>query len=142
MALGQLRFVVDESTLAVGKVMQQLRDDVAYVGDPLIANLIPRRALDQHWIPVVAEHGWVAITNDHHMRTRHYEASLALEYGLMVVNMKGLGHRAAWDQLVRLTKHWQSVERFIAKNPAGPWWLSLTDSGWRQLSYRPDRSSL
>ncbi len=32
-----------------------------------------------------------------------------------------------------------SVERFIAKNPAGPWWLSLTDSGWRQLDYRPDK---
>ena len=139
MELGQLRFVVDENTLAVGKVMQQLRDDVAYVGDPLISDLIPRRSLDKHWIPVAAKHGWVAITNDHHMRTRHYEASLALEHGLMVVNIKGVGHRTAWDQLVRLTKHWQSVERFIAKNPAGPWWLSLTDSGWRQLDYRPDK---
>ncbi len=77
-----MRFVVDKNTLAVGKVMQQLRDDVAYVGDPLISDLIPRRSLD---------------------------------------------------------KHWQSVERFIAKNPAGPWWLSLTDSGWRQLDYRPDK---
>lgn len=62
MDLGQLRFVVDENTLAVGKVMQQLRDDVAYVGDPLISNLIPLRALDKHWIPVAAEYGWVAIT--------------------------------------------------------------------------------
>lgn len=121
MELGQLRFVVDENTLAVGKVMQQLRDDVAYVGDPLISSLIPRRSLDKHWIPVAAEHGWVAITNDHHMRTRYYEASLTLEHGLMVVNIKGVGHRTAWDQLVRLTKHWQSVERFIAKSPAGPW---------------------
>lgn len=80
--------------------MQQLRDDVAYVGDQLISNLIPRRALDKHC-------------------------------------MKGVGHRTAWDQLVRLTKHWQSVENFIVKNPGGPWGLSLTDSGWRQLSYRP-----
>ncbi|MGQ0773363.1 MAG: hypothetical protein ACT4NY_02930 [Pseudonocardiales bacterium] len=142
MELGQLRFIVDENTLAVGKVMQQLRDDVAYVGDPLISDLIPRRSLDKHWIPVAAEHGWVAITNDHHMRTRHYEASLALEHGLMVVNVKGVGHRTAWDQLVRLTKHWQSVERFITKNPAGPWWLSLTDSGWRRLDYGPDKHSL
>lgn len=103
MELNQVRFVVDENTLAVGKVMQQLRDDVAYVGDPLISDLIPRRSLDEHWIPVVAAHGWVAITNDHHMRTRHYEASLALEHGLMIVNIKGVEHRTAWDQLVRLT---------------------------------------
>lgn len=135
-----MRFVVDENTLAVGKVMQQLRDDVAYVGDPLISGLIPRRASDQHWIPVAAEYGWVAITNDHHMRTRYYEASLALRHGLMVVNMKGVGHRTAWDQLVRLIKHWQAVERFITKNPGGPWWLSLTDGGWRQLDYRPDHA--
>lgn len=141
MELRQVRFVVDENTLAVGKVMQQLRDDVAYVGDSLISDLIPRGSLDQHWITVAAEHGWVAITNDHHMRTRHYEASLALEHGLMVVNIKGVGHRTAEDQLVRLTKHWQSVERFITKNPAGPWWLSLTDNGWRQLDYRPDKPS-
>ncbi|MGH3907611.1 MAG: hypothetical protein ACRDTE_26050 [Pseudonocardiaceae bacterium] len=139
MEFANLRFVVDENTLAVGKVMQQLRDDVAYVGDPLISDLIPLRASDHHWIPVVAEHAWVAITNDHHLRTRYYEASLALRHGLMVVNMKGVGHRTAWDQLVRLTKHWQSVERFITKHPAGPWWLSLTDGGWRQLTYRPDR---
>lgn len=65
MELGRLWFVVDENTLAVGKVMQQLRDDVAYVGDPRISDLIPRRSLDRHWIPVVAAHGWVAITNDH-----------------------------------------------------------------------------
>lgn len=37
--------------------MQQLRDDVAYVGDPLVSHLIPLRAQDKHWIPVVAEHG-------------------------------------------------------------------------------------
>jgi hypothetical protein len=55
----------------------------------------------------------------------------------MVVNIKGVGHRTAWDQLVRLTKHWQSVERFIDKNPAGPWWLSLTDSSCSPLRYRP-----
>lgn len=114
MELGQVRFVVDENTLAVGKVMQMLRDDVAYVGDPLISDLIPLRSRDRHWIPIAAEHGWVAITNDHHMRTRYYEASLALDHGLMVVNIKGVGHRKAWDQLVRLVKHWQSVERFIA----------------------------
>lgn len=64
MELDRLRFVVDENTLAVGKVMQQLRDDVAYVGDSLIANLIPRRALDKHWIPVVVERGCLARQND------------------------------------------------------------------------------
>lgn len=47
MELEQLRFVVDENTLAVGKIMQRLRDDVTYVGDPLISNLIPRRSLDK-----------------------------------------------------------------------------------------------
>lgn len=134
-----MRFVVDENTLAVGKVMQQLRDDVAYVGDPLISDLIPCRSLDKHWIPVAAAHGWVAITNDHHMRTRHYEASLALEHGLMIVNIKGVGHRTAWDQLVRLTKHWQSVERFIAK----PCWamVAVADRQWLAPTGLPPRQT-
>lgn len=89
MELGQVRFVIDENTLAVGKVMQQLRDDVAYVGDLLISDLIPRRSLDKHWIPVVAAHGWAAITNDSRLRTAPPRFSATCPTRHMEVGMPG-----------------------------------------------------
>lgn len=50
MEFADLRFVVDENTLAVGKVMQQLRDDVAYVGDPLPGLVDPHQRIGDHAI--------------------------------------------------------------------------------------------
>jgi predicted nucleic acid-binding protein len=72
--LARVRFVVDENTLAIGKVMADLRGDTAYVGAAPIAELLPRRSADRQWIPIVAEHGWIVVTNDHRLRTRHFEA--------------------------------------------------------------------
>ncbi len=135
--LARVRFVVDENTLAIGKVMADLRGDTAYIGAAPIAELLPRRSTDRQWIPIVAEHGWIVVTNDHRLRTRYLEATLAQRHGLRAVNMKSVGHRDAWSQLVRLTKHWQAVERHIEDHPDGPWWLSLTDRGHRVLPYQP-----
>ncbi len=137
MDLADIRFIVDENTLAVGRVMVDLRQDTACIGSPPVIDLLPRESPDREWIPVVARQGWIVVTNDHRLRTRYHEASLALQHGLRAVNMKSVGHQDAWSQLVRLTKHWQAVERHIAQHPTGPWWLSLTDGGHRSLSYQP-----
>lgn len=136
--LDAIRFFVDENTLALGKVLAQLRDDTAVIGSPPIDGLLRKGMDDVEWIPIVASRGWVAITNDHRLRTRPNEARLADAHGLKCVNLRGVGNLSRWSQLVRLVSHWEAVEEFARDNPDGPWWLSLTKTGRRQYSYRVD----
>ena len=134
--LDAVRYFVDENTLALGDVMAGLRDDTAVIGRPPVDQLLRRGMSDVEWIPVVGSRGWVAITIDHHLRTRPHEASLALKHGLKCVNLRGAGNLSRWAQLVRLVSHWEAVDEFVTENPDGPWWLSLTKTGRRQYSYK------
>lgn len=134
-SLEDVRFFVDENTLALGRVIAQLRDDVAVIGEPPIDHLLRRGMDDVDWIPVVGERGWVVVTIDHHLRTRPHEAMLAVHHGLKCVNLRGAGNLRRWDQLVRLARHWDAIEDFVEKRPVGPWWLSLTKSTHREVGY-------
>lgn len=87
---------------------------------------------DVEWIPLVAARGWVAITNDHHLRTRPSEARIAHHHGLKCVNLRGAGNLSRWSQLVRLVSHWEAIDEFVRTHPDGPWWLSLTKNGRRE----------
>src|SRR5262245_54579633 len=98
--------------------MAELRDDTAVIGHAPVDQLLPRGTSDIEWIPVVGARGWVAITIDHHLRTRPYEAHLAQKHGLKCVNLRGAGNLSRWAQLVRLTSHWDALEDFVAGRPA------------------------
>ncbi len=135
--LGDIRYVVDENTLALGKVIAELRDDTAVIGRPPVDQLLRRGMSDVEWIPVVGSRGWIVITIDHHLRTRPYEAHLARKHGLKCVNLRGAGNLSRWAQLVRLISHREALDEFVTERPDGPWWLSLTKTGRREYDYRP-----
>ena len=135
-SLDDVQFFVDENTLALGRVIAALRNDIAVIGEAPIDHLLRRGMDDVEWIPIVAGHGWVVITIDHHLRTRPHEARLAARYGLKCVNLRGAGNLSRWDQLVRLARHWDALEEHVEKHPVGPWWLSLTRSGHREYEYK------
>jgi hypothetical protein len=134
--LEDVRFFVDENTIALGKAIAVLRNDTALIGRPPIDQLVTVGMLDEEWIPIVASRGWVVLTSDHHLRTRPHEARLALEHGLKCVNLKGVGALTRWAQFVRLAIHWDAVEEFARTHPDGPWWLSLNKTGRKEYSYQ------
>lgn len=136
MDLEDVRFFIDENTIALGKAIAGLRNDTALIGRPPVDQLVTVGMLDVEWIPIVASRGWVVITIDHHLRTRPNEAGLALEHGLKYVNLKGVGNLTRWAQLVRLANHWDGVEEFARTHPDGPWWLSLNKTGRKEYSYQ------
>jgi hypothetical protein len=136
--LEDIRFVVDENTLALGKAVADLRDDTAVVGRDPVAELLPLGMPDVDWIPVVASRGWIVITVDHHLRTRPHEAGLAVKHGLKCINLRSVGNLSRWTQFVRLVSSWEAVEEYVRQDPNGPWWLSLTKNGMRPLPYKPD----
>ncbi|MQA15916.1 MAG: hypothetical protein GEV09_17720 [Pseudonocardiaceae bacterium] len=115
-----MRFYVDEDLAGVGLGLMALRSDLVVASHPPIAHL-PRDDLD--WIPEVTRRGWVVITNDKHIRTRH-EAEAALQAGLRCVHLAPPVKAAArWDFAQLLFRHWEAVEAVCDR--AGPVWLQL-----------------
>ncbi|WP_425466459.1 hypothetical protein [Prauserella muralis] len=105
----------------------RLRKDVVTGSHKPVADLIPRK--DEEWIPAVARYGWVAITNDRHIRTRFYEAAAALKSGLRCVRLRPPGRDAnRWDFVRLLAAHWEAVEHLCSAQ--GP-------SGWKSPSCGP-----
>jgi hypothetical protein len=37
---------------------------------------------------------------------------------------------------MQLARSWNQVSEFIDAHPTGPWWLSVTPSGVKELGYR------
>lgn len=132
--LDAVRYYLDEDLAGVGLVLRQLRTDVAIGGRSPIEDLVPRKDVD--WIPVVAQQGWVVITNDRHIRTRPYEAQAAIEHRLRCVELAPVGRDAArWDFMRLLLSHWAAVEGLLAEE--GPTWLKLRGDKSRRLEFKP-----
>lgn len=77
----RLRFFVDETSLGLGKVLAIARQDVIHTGHRLIPE-VPRGALDDEWMPAVAERGLAVITRDKKIRTKHAKTLLYSKYGV------------------------------------------------------------
>lgn len=133
-ALDEVRFFVDEDLSGIGLALMGLRKDVVVGSHDPIAELVPRD--DTDWIPVVARYGWVAITNDRHIRTRYFEATAAVEHKLRVAHLAPVERNASrWDFMRLLARHWKKVAE-LRKHP-GPAWLALRGDRHRYLEYKP-----
>ena len=136
--LEQIRFVVDENLLGLGRALTHLRRDVALVGEAPLSELLPAGILDSTWIPIMGERGWTMITNDGRVRTRPTEARLAVEHGLRIIHLHGsAGHQPAWQQAIRLLTRWDRVEKQLLETPTGPMWISVRASQVQVMQYDP-----
>lgn len=134
----QVRFVVDENLLRLGRAIAQLRNDIALVGQEPVADVLPTGIHDSDWIPVLGSRGWVMITNDQRIRTRPSEATLAVENELKVVHLHGrVGYQPAWQQAIRLFSRWEAIGNHLDNNPDGPWWLSVRQQRVQALRFEP-----
>jgi PIN like domain len=138
-SLDALRFVLDENLLRLGKALGLLRHDLACVGQPPVADLLPPGIGDSEWIPRVGQRGWVMITDDRRLRTRPAEAQLAIEHQLKIVHLHNAGHLSSWDQAVRLMSRWPGIEQQVEATATGPWWLSVRAHGVLLLTFQPGR---
>jgi PIN like domain len=136
------RFYVDEDILGVGYGMMWLRPDVTTCGREPFAERLPRGILDVDWIPVVADLGLIAITNNHKIRTHPVEAEVALSSNARMIGLAGkIAEGTSWDKVTLLTRHWRAIEAFVDDHPTGPWWLSVSQTEAKQVEYRAQRSS-
>jgi hypothetical protein len=122
-----LRFFVDESLMGLGKALAYARTDVVYAGHALVPGA-PTGALDTEWIPVIAARGLSVIGRDRHMRTRPAEVALWKRFGLRVFYIAGKKDLSTWDNLVRLVRRWQDIERTLEQRRQGPWLTKVFES--------------
>lgn len=123
----RLRYYVDESALGIGKTLAIARKDVVHVGHALIPEC-PLGVLDVAWIPEVGRRNLVVIARDRRIRSRPAELALLREAGLKVFWIAGKRDMATWDWLVRLVRHWETMDRIVADRPNGPWFYGINEN--------------
>lgn len=124
----QLRFLVDESALGLGKTLEAARKDTIHIGHKLIPDC-PTGTLDPDWIPRVAARNLTVIGRDKHIRTRPGERQRLREAGLRVFRIGGKRDLDTWDWLDRVVRNWAAMERMLEERPGGPWFYLINQHG-------------
>ena len=130
------RWFADESVLGFGKLLARQRPDVLYPGHPKLPD-VPLGALDVEWMPVVADLGLIAFHRDKKIRTRPLEVLQYRERGLRSIWFGGKKDMSSAEQVTLALRHWSRIEDAVAGNGPGPWSLTLTSNGLRELPWRP-----
>ena len=124
----QHRFFADESVLGLGMGLARLRPDVLHPGHPLIPE-VPKGALDEDWIPLVAGRGLIAIGRDKRVRTRPAERRAIVDSRLRYIWIGGKKDLSSWEWARRLARDWDKIEALIVKLGPGPWFITLNQAG-------------
>ena len=130
------RWFADESVLGFGKLLARERPDVLYPGHPELPD-VPLGALDIDWMPVVAGLGLIAFHRDKKIRTRPLEVLQYREHGLRSIWFGGKKDLSSADQVDLALRHWLKIEEVTHTLGHGPWSLTLTIHGLRELPWRP-----
>jgi len=128
----QLRFYVDESALGLGKALEAARKDTIHPGHKLIPEC-KLGTCDSDWIPSVAARGLIVIGRDKRIRTKPQELERFREAELRVFWIAGKRDLPTWGWLVRVARHWDTIERTIAERGPGPWFYAINEGGLREI---------
>ena len=126
----KLQYFVDESVLGVGKALAIVRSDLVHTGHALIPE-VPLGALDTEWMPATAARELVVISRDRRIRTK--PAEILKAHALRVFWIAGKRDLGSWDNLVRLVRRWNDIERIIRTRGPGPWFMSVNEGAVREI---------
>lgn len=119
-----VRFYFDADVLGLAKIVANLRPDFTYPGDP--GGIVHKRqrsacpvtkpaTLDQDWIPVVAEQGWLIVTRDSRIQERRAEITAVRDAGARLVALAGKEATGTWAQLEVVMSRWRDIEALLDK---------------------------
>lgn len=116
-------------------IRDHARNDVVYPGHPLLPE-VPRGSQDLDWMPFVGRMQWIALTRDRRIRSRPAELSTYREHGLCSVWIGGKQDHNPAELAAMFTRYETRLLRAATKLGAGPWALTMTPSGVRELRLR------
>lgn len=131
-----VRFYFDADVLGLAKVIDKLRADITYPGDP--GGEVHRRLRepcpitttatpDKVWIPEVAARRWLIITRDSRIREHRAEVEAVKRHGARMVALSGREAVNRWDQLEVLMCQWRRIEALVDR--PGPFIERATRTG-------------
>jgi PIN like domain len=139
-----VRFYIDQDILGL-KFLASLRPDITYPGDP--GETIHKRArppcpikpgtLDIHWLPVVAEQGWLIITRDSHIRQHRAEINAVMDHGAKMVARASEDATNKWAQLEVVMLQWRGIEKLV--DLAGPFVYTASRTSLKRITPEPRR---
>jgi len=116
-------------------IRDHARNDVVYPGHPLLPE-VPRGSQDLDWMPFVGRMQWIALTRDRRIRSRPAELSTYREHGLCSVWIGGKQDHTPAELAAMFMRYETRLLRAATKLGAGPWALTMTPSGVRELRLR------
>ena len=126
------RFFVDETDLALGKLLAEEHGDVVYPGHRDLPE-VPRGTLDDDWLPVIGRRRLVVITRDQRIRYRLAEKQAWVAHGVRGFVLTGRRSQTTSDSKAILDLHWTIIETLVSAKPNGPWMHAATASGLRPI---------
>ena len=135
----EMRWFVDQTSLGLAKALAMLRGDVVYPGHRRGAAEIPEGCKDPVWMPVVARLGLVVISRDRHIKSKQGELEAYLALGLRAFWIAGDKDLGNWENLCRIVKYWDRMERIVEARPKGPWFFAVNAGGLTEFTVRPRR---
>ena len=132
-----VRYFADENAMGLAKVLHRAhsRNDVIHPGHVLLPE-VRRGSEDLMWMPIVADLGWIVLTRDKRIRSRPAELLTYRECGLRSVWIGGKHDHSPADLADMFILHEVRLIRHATKLGAGPWALTMTPSGVRELRLR------
>jgi hypothetical protein len=130
------RFFVDENDLALGKVLAEHHGDVVFPGHADLPE-VPRGALDDEWLPVIAARRLVVITRDQRIRYRPVEKRVWVEHRVRGFVLTGRKSQSTADSLSVLEQQWARIEAIVTNEPDGPWMYAVTSADLRRIDLTP-----
>lgn len=84
---------------------------------------------DEEWIRVVAEKGWIAVSDDYKMRRKPAEVAALKKSGLIVLVLpKTFRDKYPWDQARWVLKNWERIDKEVRSLKPGDC-AAVTDNG-------------
>jgi len=130
-----LRYFLDENLLPIGKALASVRSDVTFPGHPAINDRIPTGTLDPDWLPVVGSRDLdlVVLSHDKGIRNKPAERQAHLDNGVRFIVLTTARDLTMWDKLSLIVKKWEAMEKRIRQAEAGPWMISMAESGFKDI---------
>lgn len=135
----ELRFFVDETSLPLGQALARLRGDVVHPGHRRLPE-VPPGTLDPDWLPIIGARGLVVIGRDRHIVTKPAELEAYTEYRIKAFWITGTKDLGSWENLRRVARWWDQMERIVEKRGDGPWFYGIWPTTVSELRVRdPNR---
>jgi hypothetical protein len=130
-----LRFFVDETSIPLGRAMAQVRGDVVHPGHPRIPE-VPPGTLDPIWLPIVGAAKLIVIGRDRHIITKPVELAEYRKHKIRAFWISGDKDLPSWENLTRIVRWWDRMERLIVQRGQGPWFYGIWATTVSELHIR------